>query len=1088
MAGPGTGKTQLLSLRAANILRLSGVSPNNILCLTFTDNAARNMRERLQSVIGQPAYHIAIHTFHSFGSEIIGRYPDFFTRRQMLQQIDELGRYQLLREIFERLPHDNPLSSRAGDEYVYLKDALSTISWLRQNALSPDQLDTILDANEDFMHRISAILAETFQTTPSPKHLQEYNDLLHEISGLVKNTDVLGFPEYGLECMSTLETAITATDPAGRFAPKITEWRNTWCQKDFSGKHVFKDSGKSLAKLRALGQVYRELLKSMEEKSLYDFDDMIMEVVNALETNADLSYSLQEQYQYIMVDEFQDTNKAQLRILTSLGNNPVNENRPNIMAVGDDDQAIYAFQGAEVSNMVAFAKSYSDPLLVTLQENYRSTDAILRASDAIASQISDRLSSIFPAAHKHLVAKNEFESERLIRATFPSELSQYQWIADEVSKYIDDGTSPEQIAVIAPRHRYLERLMPYLGKKHLPIAYERKEDILESKIVLEILTMAQLVIAISENKHENIDSLLSEVLGYEFWEIPSDELLELSLYCYNKHEHWLPVLLKHDNSKFSGIAEWLMVIARNSKLEPLEYVLDELVGGISDSTDSEFEDIAVSSKRVSAFVSPLRAYYFSQKNFEGSTDNFLLLLGQLSTLRQRLRQWKPSQTLFVADLIDFVEMHRTAGIKIIDTNPHTQTTNAVQVMTAFKAKGLEFEVVFVINAQDEVWGPTARSKRNMISLPKNLPIAPASNSDNDKLRVLYVALTRAKHSLCLTGYTHDLESRLSPGLSFIGEGNSLVHSAFEPEMIDKPLAPQAAAILSTDWAYRFRQVIADKPTIFEPIIKDYKLSVTHLNNFIDVKDSGPDYFLMHNLLHFPEAISPSAAYGDAIHRTLQWASLQLKQSFKLPTSKEIGVYYVDLLARKHLRNTEYKRLERRGIDALQLYMKEKGSTMAATDLIERGFNNEGVVIGGAPLSGKIDKLQFPETAVACVVDYKTGKPSKSWQGSDDYEKIKLHKYKQQLMFYKLLVENSASFSKKVIVEKGELDFIEPDENGELTDGLVLVFDPADMERFSKLIISIWQHISNLDFPDTLKYEKSFKGILDFEEYLISTVK
>ena len=85
IAGPGTGKTQLLSARVANILNKTDVGPSNILCLTFTDNAARNMRERLVGIIGRPAYHVAIHTFHSFGVDVINQYPDLFGGRQLLQ-------------------------------------------------------------------------------------------------------------------------------------------------------------------------------------------------------------------------------------------------------------------------------------------------------------------------------------------------------------------------------------------------------------------------------------------------------------------------------------------------------------------------------------------------------------------------------------------------------------------------------------------------------------------------------------------------------------------------------------------------------------------------------------------------------------------------------------------------------------------------------------------------------------------------------------------------------------------------------------------------------------------------------------------
>ena len=254
-----------------------------------------------------------------------------------------------------------------------------------------------------------------------------------------------------------------------------------------------------------------------------------------------------------------------------------------------------------------------------------------------------------------------------------------------------------------------------------------------------------------------------------------------------------------------------------------------------------------------------------------------------------------------------------AGLKIADTNPHTQTTNAVQVMTAYKAKGLEFGTVFVINAQDEVWGPTARSGSQRVSLPRNLPIAPAGDSDDDKLRLLFVAMTRAKHTLHITGYTHTLENKLSPPLSFLED-------SLKPKAIDKPAPKGAEEILATDWAYRFRQIMAGKAELFEPILKNYRLSVTHLNNFLDVRDAGPEYFLVHNLLRFPGGSVAVAAYGDAVHRTLQWAYTELKKNGKLPATSKIQAYFADILARAHLKPSEHKKLDKRGREALERYI------------------------------------------------------------------------------------------------------------------------------------------------------------------------
>jgi DNA helicase-2/ATP-dependent DNA helicase PcrA len=1078
LAGPGTGKTQLLSMRVANILKKNDVLPGNILCLTFTDNAARNMRERLGTIIGQPAYHVAIHTFHSFGADIINQYPDYFTERQLLQQVDELGRYELLHDIFERLPHGNPLSTKVGDNFIFLKDVLSVISWLKQNGVSPVELHEILNANKKFIDAVEPELAEVFARTPSPKSLGLYSGLLKKVGAHVTGARYFGFPEYAAGCAAGLEQAIAETDPAGRYAKAITAWRNDWCRKDADGKYVFKDGGQNYRKMHAVANAYQELLDAMSAKGLYDFDDMVLQAVHAMESNDELRFNLQERYQYVLVDEFQDTNKAQLRMLDALGDNPVHEGRPNIMAVGDDDQAIYAFQGAETSNMVAFVRRY-DLEPIVLRDNYRSTPEVLGLAEKVSAQITDRLESVVPGQHKRLEARQSFDRKALDYRTFSSELAQYDWIADETARLIGRGTKPEDIAVIAPRHKYLERLMPYLGGKHIPVAYERREDILEAPIVLQLLRMSELVSALADNRQREADALFGEVLGYDFWDIPSETLVQVSLACYDGHKHWLDVLSKHTDERLRAITAWFMSLARRSRLEPMEYVLDQLIGTGDDGVDSEYDDLLLPKAKAGRFTSPFKAYYFSRERYDGHTDTYLTLLGQLSTLRYRLRQWKPLQALYISDLVEFADLHKQAGLKIADTNPHTQTTSAVQVMTAYKAKGLEFGTVFVINAQDEVWGPTARSAGTRVSLPRNLPIEPVGDADdNDKLRLLFVAMTRAKHTLHITGYTNTLENKLSPPLSFL-EGS------LKPQAVDKPAPPDAEEILATDWAYRFRQIMAGKAELFEPILKNYRLSVTHLNNFLDVRDAGPRYFLVHNLLRFPEALSPSAAYGDAVHKTLQWTYTELKRNGRLPAIRKVQDYFADILARAHLKPADHKKLEDRGREALERYLNERGKGFSGQDIVERGFNNEGVVVAGADLSGKVDLLHYVDTGVVQVRDFKTGKPASDWKGKDEHEKIKLHKYRQQLLFYKLLVEGSASFQRKARVSGGALEFIEPDIQGRLVADLELTFDDEELERFVKLIGAVWAHITHLDFPDVSGYDRTLKGIQKFEEDLLS---
>ncbi|MEX2014727.1 MAG: ATP-dependent DNA helicase [Candidatus Saccharimonadales bacterium] len=1064
VAGPGTGKTQLLAMRVANILRKTDVSPYNVLCLTFTDNAARNMRKRLAGIIGQPAYHVSIQTFHSFGSDIINQYPDNFINRELLQQVDELGRYELLREIFEDLPHSDPLSTKVGDQFIFLKNTLDAISQLKQNGLTPKELHEIINANQEFINALADELAKVFATTPTAKHLDSYINLLSSVKQHSRGERHFGFPELADECALELQQAIENTDPNGRYAKPITAWRDKWCKKDSENKFIFKDGGMNIRKMYALTGVYQKMLDSMAKQGLYDFDDMVVETIHAMEDNDELRLNLQERYQYVLIDEFQDTNKAQLRMLACLGDNPVHENRPNMMAVGDDDQAIYAFQGAEVSNMAAFFNMYDDPKLITLVENYRSNSNILKTSSTISAQITDRLEEVVPSANKSLSARTKHKTDIIEHLSFSSELAQYDWIAERVYELIKNGAKPEEIAVIAPRHKYLERLMPYLGNKKVPVAYERRENILEAPIVKQLTTMSELVLAIAENRQDDVDVFISQVLSYDFWNIPSDELIKTSIECYDKHKHWLEVLPKSNYKLLREITAWFVILAKKSTLEPMEYILDELIGTTAENKKQKF-------------ISPMRNYYFNKDSYESSTDIYLVLLGQLSTLRHRLRQWKPNRTLYVKDLVEFSELYMSASLKVVDTNPHTQAANAVQVMTAYKAKGLEFGSVFIINAQDEVWGPTARSQSPRLSLPKNLPIEPTGGEDNDKLRLLFVAMTRAKHTLYMTGYTHNLDNKPSPTLSFL-ENNK------DPKTIEKPATSRAKEILATDWSYRFRQIIADKKTLLEPILENYKLSVTHLNNFLDVKEGGPGYFFTHNLLRFPEAMPPSAAYGDSIHKTLQWAHAQLVDSGKLPPIRKIQDYFSGQLERKYLKKSDAKKLNLRGRNALDAYLKQKKDILSISDKIERGFNNEGVVINNANLSGKIDKLSFDENGSASVTDFKTGKPAKSWKGRDEYEKVKLHKYRQQLLFYKLLVENSATFGKRLTVNSGAIEFIEADEQGKLTEELILAFDPSEITRFTTLIGAVWTHINSLDFPDIGKYPKNLTGIKQFETDLI----
>ncbi|EDK72663.1 Superfamily I DNA and RNA helicases-like protein [candidate division TM7 genomosp. GTL1] len=162
IAGPGTGKTELLSLRVANILQKTDARAQNILCLTFTESGAAAMRKRLLDLMGPEAYHVAIHTFHGFGTEIINSNPNYFYHGAYFRPADELASYEVLQGIFEKLPHDNPLATRMNEEYTQLKDTQTAISELKRSGLTPDELLKLLDHNDAFIEYAEPVVQKVF--------------------------------------------------------------------------------------------------------------------------------------------------------------------------------------------------------------------------------------------------------------------------------------------------------------------------------------------------------------------------------------------------------------------------------------------------------------------------------------------------------------------------------------------------------------------------------------------------------------------------------------------------------------------------------------------------------------------------------------------------------------------------------------------------------------------------------------------------------------------------------------------------------------------------------------------------------------
>ncbi|HET9721401.1 MAG TPA: ATP-dependent DNA helicase, partial [Candidatus Saccharimonadales bacterium] len=990
------------------MLQQTDTLPESILCLTFTEAGIQAMRDRLSTLLGRTAYDVNLNTYHAFGGDILRRYPEYFEDIQ-LELVDDLGADIMLRNIISRLPYGNQL--KYADNYI--NDIKSFIKDAKEALLLPEDIAAVASANLKF------IGSSTLQAKESLARLERVSKksvpIFRDLARLLENTKSPKLPDNVqtlAECAhQQLLDALNYFDANDGKTTELSRWKNVWLAKDADGNFIF-DGRRQNERLAAAAEIYRKYQRRLKQEHLYDYSDMILRVIDALSNNLELKYSVAEQYQFIMLDEFQDTNPAQFRLVQLLTDHPVHEGRPNILAVGDDDQAIFAFQGANHANMAGFVRHYDKVKVISLEDNYRAYQPLLDVGANIASQISDRLHQNFEGVEKTLIAKNTQlpKPQRIEAREFKSDAAHNQWIADEVNKFIKNGIRASEIAILAPKHRFLLPLLPYLAQHKLPVRYERRENILDEPLVRQLEQMSRLIIALHDGNEPLANSLWPEVLSYDFWQVPVDKIWKISWHTKSTREPWTGALL--NDSALADIASFFLSIKGVLSTSTLEEQLDSLIGHQTP------EKISL------PLISPLFEYYFGHPQLKADPRSYTDLISDLNVLRNSLREWRRGSAapLGLRDFVEFIEGHRSAGLNILNTSPYHEDSEAVNLLTAYGAKGREFRVVFIAAAVDEVWGSSSRNQGYRLSLPANLTyIRYQGASEDERLRLLYVAVTRARSQLYFTSYLNTLAGKPMNRLKYLDiaqdEAGKLISQTLpQPfsEVIEDDTDSLSLQTVQNYWTDRHRPPF--KPplrTILAPQLQKYQLSATHLNHFLDIQNAGPESFFMECILGFPSAPNRTAVYGTAMHNSLRWAGSILSREGSLPAEARLREILAAQLGGADLLAEDYASLLQRGQLALHEWLTQSGQGLNPSDKYEYDFQNEGVFCDDAHLSGKIDRLIINQKSrTITVVDYKTGQSYKRWQGSV----IKLHKFRQQLMIYKLLAEGSNRFKNYTVTK------------------------------------------------------------------------
>lgn len=1068
LAGPGTGKTQLLSAKVAYILEHTDTNPENILCLTFTESGASNMRERLGSMIGRAADDVNIFTYHAFGANILERYKNYAENfdRALDSPIDGVMQFKFIRAIQENLPASDILKT------ANINDLAETIQNAKSARLSAQDLQIIaktnLGASADISTKVTPLLQQLKPRCKFDQAVQEVYQPILEVLATFTNTEPIAGniePTANLlvrELNEIIDSEKAKTKPS---VSPLTKWKNQRFERNEDSSYRLKDhiANKKLLSLAHIMQQYDEKLRA---DRLFDFADMIEEAIRALREDRGFRLSLSERFQYILLDEFQDTNPSQFELIKLL----TDYESPVVMAVGDDDQAIFEFQGANASNLVDF-QNYYHAEIVKLQNNYRSTGEILEFSHQVAMQVTDSF------AKHHNVDKNlhsmldEFagkpDTGNISRHEFLTANHEYFWVAEQIQELLQQGENPDEIAIIAPKHKYVAPLLPYLKDRDIDIAYEKKSNLLEDPKIHELVILAQFIYALATEQQPT--HRLLEILAFPFLEVPALAALDSIQQAHNQHQATLKYLTQSDNPKLQQIAQWLADLAMLSFDTPLELWLNYLIGA--------------SAMPSNDYQSPYLNHYATHSS---EIEQFEFY-ENLATLRDTVINHTKVQRPHLTDFITMLDDYTAAEAAIVKTSPYRDGEHAIQVMSAHKSKGLEFKHVFLIAVDDWAWGKS-KGNNNTFVLPTNLAqIRHTGATDDERLRLLFVAITRAKSHLVMTNSIQDFSGKTVARLSYLNEQrDEKAEQQLSPYLPTKCQKIQThyddfdtstnIKTLQNSWVSAYQNLTPDLEQLLKSNLQNYRLTATDLTNFVDIIYAGPEQIYQKRVLHCPdEPLTPQLAYGNLIHAVFEQVTSQNL------TDEAALTLFQDKTNDLALEPKQIADLREKGTQSLQISLQAFQEILRHPHAkAEVNLSSEHLAFDGVPLTGKIDHINLnPGTKTIEVYDFKTGNYHKeNWQSH-----FTLYKYALQLGFYKLLLNLSPTY-RNYKVTSGHILFVSPDNDGQVHDKIYQYSDESNAE-LKQLAKIIYRLIISLDFvhnPDinlpanpknTLKQVKEF---------------
>ncbi|MDD5736808.1 MAG: ATP-dependent DNA helicase [Candidatus Omnitrophica bacterium] len=926
LAGPGTGKTELLSVRAANIIKAKKAKPENILILTYTNAAAKAMKERLVKILGPQAYDIETATFHSFANNVVLESDEAAEYIQERVQITDIEQIKLLEYILDNTEGiDKIRPFRA--PYAFEREISQRITELKHEGVKPAQFAEMIE-----------------KTEPDGSYIEE--------------------------------------------------------------KHI--------ERLKALATVYKlyEEYKAGKNKALfddrgrYDYDDMILFAVEAIRNEPELARALRSQYTYIMVDEFQDTNGAQMDLLFELGG-------ANICCVGDDDQSIFRFQGASVANFRELKKRFPKIKEIPLEKNYRSTKEII----SLAGRIINNLPARERVHAKELAPEADFKKKAIEYNEFTTETEELLSIARRIKEIAKKEDVPfDEIAVLVRQRDDILKIVDTFLRAGIPYATDGKEDVSGEKRVRQMLDVLYFAHT-PDIEVEQKDAYLYRILTADYMRIPMNDVLRfIASVRAKKYEQ----RKKGEAPTISMFSEFIGGHPARSHPTDKNAPGWLLAGWPLNNLLYEAENKPVHAMLMQYIKDAGVMKYILEKY----DKNDLLRIRDLRALTSFVNMVKESDIarpgLTLKEFIDELETRKAHGMPL-QGELVTATQEGVRIYTAHGSKGLEFHTVFIPFCLEKKRWPK-RPQGVSIPLPPEVYKSKEIPTDKDILkqldyydetRLFYVASTRAKANLIYTASPTE-SSVPSSYLSGVADSE---RAAVKEEAVLK------AALEVSDAADPF--VGTEK--ILKDLVADLSLNPTALNNYINC----PRKYLYDDVLMLPSGKKQSLVFGNCTHKALEDTYDKFMKTGKFPDF----AFFKDSFKRElghEAPEAAIKTACERQVETFKAWFREESRLPVKPLGLEKRLVVQ--MEDDLKFSGKYDKTELIRGAEGCVrvVDYKTGEPDKHVKGinnsiskkipvaSDEFEG-----YLRQLIAYKLLFDNDKKESQGRKVKEGVLVFLDP---------------------------------------------------------------